>query len=318
MIDTARLKELRRRNAVQSAGIILGMAALMAALGWAVAGWSGIVWGILGGVLALLLQPRLSWRMLRAVYGARPLSYQEAPGLYGMIGELSRRGGLASVPALFYIPSPVAQAMTVGHDKECAIGLTHGLLHALSGRELKGVIAHELSHIRHRDLWLLELASAASRLTSLFSTFGLVLVALYFPLLLMGEVQLPLSLLLLLVFAPTLSSLLQLTLARTREFDADAGAVELTGDPGGLASALRKLERLQGGLLEGFMRTRQGWLARLLRTHPQTEERLARLEALESGHAPPVPAPAELLFEVFSRPLRPHSFWHDWLRRNWY
>jgi len=142
MIDTARLKELRRRNAVQSAGIILGMAALMAALGWAVAGWSGIVWGILGGVIALLLQPRLSWRMLRAVYGARPLSYQEAPGLYGMIGELSRRGGLASVPALFYIPSPVAQAMTVGHDKECAIGLTHGLLHVLSGRELKGVIAH--------------------------------------------------------------------------------------------------------------------------------------------------------------------------------
>jgi len=318
MIDAARLKELRRRNTLQSAGIILGMAALMAALGWTIAGWSGVVWGLIGGLLALLLQPRLSWGMLRALYGARPLSYQEAPGLYGMTGELARRAGLASVPALFYIPNPVAQAMTVGRDRHSAIGLTDGLLRALSGRELKAVLAHELSHIRHRDLWLLELASAASRLTSAFSTFGLVLVALYFPLLLMGESSVPLPALLLLVFAPSLSSLLQLTLARTREFDADAGAVELTGDPQALASALSRLERLQGGLVEGFMRARRGWLARFLRTHPDTAERVARLAALEPGHAAAMPAPSELLFGPIEGKPQAHPFWLDWLRRNWY
>ena len=318
MIDAARLKELRRRNAVQSAGIILGMAALMAALGWTIAGWSGVAWGLFGGLLALFLQPRLSWGMLRALYGARPLSYREAPGLYGMIGELARRAGLASVPALFYIPSPVAQAMTVGRDRHSAIGLTDGLLRALSGREIKAVLAHELSHIRHRDLWLLELASAASRLTSAFSTFGLVLVALYFPLLLMGEISVPLPALVLLVFAPSLSSLLQLTLARTREFDADAGAVELTGDPQALAAALSRLEQLQGGLVEGFMRARRGWLGRFLRTHPETAERLARLAALEPGHAAAMAAPSELLFGPIEGKARAHPFWLDWLRRNWY
>ena len=317
MIDPARLSRLHRRNSVQSAGIILGIAALMAALGWTIAGWGGVIWGLIGGLFALLLQPRLSWGMLRRLYRARPLAYREAPGLYGMVGELARRAGLGSVPALFYIPSNIAQAMTVGRGKDWAIGLTDGLLRLLAGRELKAVLAHELSHIQHRDLWLLELASAASRLTSAFATFGLVLVILYLPLLLLGEVRVPLSVVLLLVFAPTLSSLLQLTLQRTREFDADAGAVELTGDPRALASALAKLEELQGGFLEGFMRARRSWLGRLLRTHPETEERIARLAALEPAHAAAAPH-AELLFDGLERAPHPHPFWLDWLRRSWY
>lgn len=317
MIDSARLKQLRRRNAVQSAGIIIGIATLTAALGWTIAGWSGIVWGFAGGLVALVLQPRLSWGMLRAVYGARPLSHQEAPGLYGMIAELARHAGLAAVPALFYIPSGIAQAMTVGHDRDSAIGLTDGLIRMLSGREIKAVLAHELSHIRHRDLWLLELASAASRLTRLFSTLGIVLIVLYLPLLLVGQAQVPLSVVLLLILAPSVSTLLQLTLARTREFDADVGAVELTGDPQALASALRKLERLQGGLIEGFMRPRPGWLGRLLRTHPDTEERVARLAALASAPTP-APAPAELLFGTLPRQAASPPLWLDWLRRNWY
>jgi len=242
---------------------------------------------------------------------------QEAPGLYGMAGELARRAGLAAVPTLFYIPSPVAQAMTVGRGGDWAIGLTDGLLRLLAGRELKAVLAHELSHISHRDLWLLELASAASRLTSAFSTFGLILIVLYLPLLLLGKLEVPLVVLVLLVLAPSVSALLQLTLARTREFDADAGAVELTGDPQALASALGKLERFQGGFFEGFMRARRGWLGRLLRTHPETEERIARLAALEPAHAAAAPH-AELLFERLGQAPHRHPFWLDWLRRSWY
>jgi heat shock protein HtpX len=318
MLDRSRLAELRRRNALQSAVVLVGMAALLAALGWSVAGWNGVAWGLLGGGVALLLQPRLSWRMLRALYGARPLSSREAPGLCDLVGELARRASLPAAPALFYIPSRIAQAATVGRGVESAIGITDGLLRVLSDRELAAVIAHEISHIRHRDLWLLELASAANRLTSLFSTFGLVLVVLYLPLLLVGEVELPLPTMLLLLFAPTVSALLQLRLARTRELDADAGAIELTGDPHGLALALDKLERLQGGFFEGFVRSGQGWLGKLLRTHPDTAERIRHLEVLAPAERMPAPLPAELFFGSLGEPARAHPVWLDWLRRSWY
>jgi heat shock protein HtpX len=316
MFDSTRLVRHRRSNLIQSAIILAGMMGLMAGLGWVVAGTVGVVWAVVGGLVALLLQPRLSWRLLRYLYGARPIRPAEAPGLYGIVRELARRAELSTVPVLFYIPSSIAQAVTVGRERESAIGLTEGMLRLLDRRELAGVLAHEISHIRHRDLWLLELASAASRLTSLFSTFGLVLVFLYLPLLLVGKMALPLPLLLLLVLAPTISTLLQLRLSRTREFDADAGAVDLTGDPRGLASALAKLERFQGGLWESFSRHRQAWLTRLLRTHPDTAERIARLESLGAAPEAPTWSPVDFVPGLAAPMTRPAMA--DWLRRHWY
>jgi len=318
MIDRQRLAQLRRRNLLQSVLVLAAMGLLTAGLGWLLAGVDGIVWGLGAGVVALLLQPGLSWPLLQRLYRARPLRIEEAPGLYQIVRALADRAELSAPPALFYIPSPVVQAVTVGRGEEPAIGITDGLLRLLSRRELAGVLAHEISHIRHRDLWLMQLAGAAGRLTHLFSTLGLVLIFLYMPLALMSEVAIPLPLLLLLVFAPTVSAMLQLALARTREFAADAGAVELTGDTRGLISALDKLERIQGGLWEGFSRRPRGPLARLLRTHPEASERIARLEALEPARPGPAIALPELIFHPFAQGLRRNPYWLDWIQRYWY
>jgi heat shock protein HtpX len=161
---------------------------------------------------------------------------------------------------------------------------------ALTLRELAGVLAHEVSHIRNRDLWLMSIADLAGRLTHMMSLFGVALVMVSLPLWLSGAGGVPLLLIPLLVFAPQVTTLLQLALSRAREFDADLDAAGLTGDPDGLASALAKLERYQRGaweriLMPGYRLPEPS----VLRTHPPTEERIARLKRLSGAPSlPPI------------------------------
>ena len=164
--------------------------------------------------------------------------------------------------------------------------MTSGLLKALNLRELAGVLAHEISHVRHNDMRIMGLADMISRMTRTMSLIGMLLLMVNLPLIVAGAATVPWLLVLLLVFAPTIGSLLQLALARTREYDADIDAAGLTGDPLGLASALTKLER-QGGRFweEIVLPGRRIPDPSLLRTHPSTEERVRRLMDLQ-GHRP--------------------------------
>jgi len=149
-------------------------------------------------------------------------------------------------------------------------------------------LAHEISHVRNNDMWVMGLADLFTRMTNILSVVGQFLLLLNLPLLLMSDYTISWAAILLLVFAPTLSALLQLALSRTREYDADLGAAELSGDPEGMALALAKLERLQAGFFERvFLPGRQIPEPSLLRTHPPTQERLRRLLALrhEPGFA---------------------------------
>ena len=165
--------------------------------------------------------------------------------------------------------------------------MTDGLLRELDPRELVGVLAHEVSHIRNNDLRVMGLADLFSRATGLLSFLGQLLLLLNLPLILIAEVAINWWAIALLVFAPSLSALAQLALSRTREFDADLNAARLTGDPDGLASALRKLEYIQGGWLERiFLPGRRAPQPSVLRTHPATDERVARLAQLKSAPRP--------------------------------
>ncbi len=170
-------------------------------------------------------------------------------------------------------------ALSVGQPGRPVIVLTRGLLAQLDGRELAGVLAHEIAHIRNRDLWLLGLAESIHRLTRALSTFGVILLVLNFPLLAMGAATVPFRLVLLLMLAPMASVLLALALSRTREFEADRTAAELTGDPRGLASALTQLERSQRSFWDLFLPRPQSAGRRLWLTHPAAEERIRRLLA---------------------------------------
>lgn len=284
-LPTVFSEERRRRhkfgNLLHSLLLLAGMLAILGLCAWTVWGVEGLLWAVIAGTLALLLTPSVAPEWVMRMYRAVPLHPQEAPDLYHLLGQLAARAGLERVPRLYYVPSRLLNAFAVGNRDAAAIAVTDGLLRTLTPRELAGVLAHEVSHVRNNDLWIMSLADLMSRLTSLLSWLGQFLLILNLPALLVGTVAVPWLLVLALIFAPTLMALLQLALSRAREYDADLDAATLTRDPKGLASALAKLDRLQGRYWEEILLPgRRIPEPSLLRTHPPTEERIRRLLAL--------------------------------------
>ncbi len=280
-MQTAPLHRHRLINALQTLLLLSGMAAILSALGWIVAGGAGILAALAGGLVLIFLNPSLSPGLVLRLYNARELSAREAPGVHGLLVALARRAELATLPKLYYVPSNLINAFTVGRRESAVIAVTDGLLRALGPRELCAVLAHETAHIRHNDIWVMSLADLFSRLTGTFAWIGQLLLLLNLPLVLLSEVVINWAAIGILIAAPALTILLQLALSRTREYDADLGAAELTSDPEGLAQALQKMERYQGSWLEQVLLPgRRVPDPSLLRTHPPTKERMRRLRRL--------------------------------------
>ena len=283
-IETTAWRAHALRNRVLSALLVLAMAGFLALLGWLLWGESGLIVLLSACVATLLVQPLLSPGLVMRLQGARPVDPREAPRLAAMLDELAARAGLPAAPRLHYLPSRTANAFTVGAPDDAAIAVTEGLLRALDARELAGVLAHEVSHVRNRDPWVMTLADMFGRLTGLLALFGAVLLLVNLPLLLFAQVTVDWVAVALLLLAPQLSGLAQLALARTREYDADLNAVRLTGDPDGLARALDKIDRARGGfwrrwLFPGY----RDPVPPVLRTHPETASRIARLRELRKA-----------------------------------
>jgi heat shock protein HtpX len=271
----------RLTNRLHTVLLLGGMIGLLAACGWIIAGPEGGLWALALGGVSLAFAPRMSPQMVLGLYGAVPVRPWDLPDVVRVLNELAERAGLPAPPQLYWIPSPTLNAFAMGRRGDAAIAVTDGMIRTLTLRELSGVLAHEVSHVRNGDLWLMGLADTVSRLTRMMSLFGQILLLFNLPLLLTGAVTIPWGLILLLVLAPTIGALLQLALSRTREYDADLGGALLTGDPMALAGALRKLERNGRGLWESLlMPGRRDPNPSLLRTHPPTEERIRRLAAL--------------------------------------
>ncbi|EEX10357.1 putative protease HtpX family protein [Ruegeria lacuscaerulensis ITI-1157] len=273
------------RHKIQNVAQSLLLLAGMAALGWVilstVAGPELTLAVILGTVGGLMVSPGIPRRMLLRSYGARRLTAQDFPEGLHLLEMLARKAGLPRVPELYYIPSQLPNAFAVGSPQDSAVCVSDGLLRVMTRRELAGVLAHEVAHIANRDLWLMGLADVLSRVVSLAAWVGQLILVLNLPLILIGAAYVPWHVPVLLVLSPTIMAVLQLALSRTREFDADRGGAELTGDPEGLAAALMKLERRTGRAWEDiFLPGRRIPVPSLLRTHPPTEERVQRLREL--------------------------------------
>ncbi len=298
------------RNLLHSALLLLGMSVILAVCAVAIWGPGGLLGALLAVAFSVLLAPAVSPEWVMRLYGARRLTAQDFPDGVLLLQELARRAGLAVAPALFWVPSPLMNAFAVGRPEHAAIAVTDGLLRRLTSRELAGVLAHEISHVRNNDLWIMGLADVLSRLTSLMSWLGQLLLIVNLPLLLTGNVVVPWLAVLVLIFAPTLMALLQLALSRAREYDADLDAAGLTGDPRGLAAALAKLERQQGRYWEEiFLPGRRMPDPSLLRTHPPTEERIRRLLDLYEAEPMPLTAVAARLPE-WAQPTLARPRWH--------
>lgn len=178
--------------------------------------------------------------------------------------------------------SPTATAFVVGRHDDAALAVTDGLLRLLDARQVAGVLAHEVSHLHHGDTSVMSLSDLLARLTQWMSWAGLCSVILTLPLTISSGLLRPLLLSSFLVAVPTLASLLQLAVSRSREYDADLDAVALTRDPEGLAQALIALDLHEGRIWERILVGRTaGPDPVLLQTHPRTKERVRRLRALE-------------------------------------
>ncbi|MCS6879058.1 MAG: zinc metalloprotease HtpX [Geminicoccaceae bacterium] len=299
------------RNLAQSALLVAAMLLILGLCAYLLWGWSGVFWTLVWAGLSLLFMPSVAPEWVMRAYGAVPIRPAEFPEGYELLRRLSARAGLERVPRLYWLPSAILNAFAVGRRDRAAICLSDGLLQALSARELAGVIAHELSHIRNDDLWIMGLADLVSRLTSLLSWLGQLLLLINLPFVLAGQAVVPWLVVLLLVFAPTIVGLLQLALSRAREFDADLDAAGLTGDPRGLASALAKLERYQGRYWEEILFPgRRIPVPSLLRTHPPTEERIKRLLDLYERFEPVFVLPERIAVPPPRRRVHPTPRWH--------
>jgi len=271
-------------NLLQSLAIIAMMIAIMASVGLFIGGIYGLVFSVLFGALVFALSPRVSPGLVLRMYRARPLSAEEARGLYGIAAQLARRAGLTAAPTLFYVPSRIMNAFSVGSREAAAVALTDGLIRALNWNELTAVLAHEISHIQHDDLKIMGLADSLSRFTLVISNIGMILLFLYIPAFFFGGVPVPWALILALIVAPRMSLFLQMALSRAREFDADLNAAQLTGDPRGLAAALEKIDRYSPSIWDSIiMPGRKVPAPSVIRTHPHTEKRIKRLMEMEEA-----------------------------------
>ena len=266
------------QNYFHSFILFLALLVILAAIGWLVAGISGVVWAFFMICFLIISISTVSPGMLLRLYQTRALSSAEAPVLYEIVTILCQRAEIEDIPIIHYVPSSTLNSFTTGIGKKSVIAISDGMLQSLNARELIGVIAHEISHVKNNDIWVMSLADIISRLTSILATFGYMLVFLYLPLYLFTSLETPWSLVLLLMLAPHISAILQLALSRSREFAADLVAAELSGDALGLASALKKIEYYKGRWINQVLLPNRGIPdPSLLRTHPKTQERIARL-----------------------------------------
>jgi heat shock protein HtpX len=223
-------------------------------------------------------------KMALSMARAKPISESEAPQLYEAVRELTTRASLP-MPRLYVIPQDQPNAFATGRNPQhSAVAVTRGILNLLSPDELRGVLAHELAHVQHRDILIQSVASAIGAaityLAYMLMWFG-------------GDDESPLSLaasLALVLLAPIAATIIQLSISRQREYAADAGGAQICGNPESLASALLRLEQ---GAQAMPMQVNQaaeplyivrpfkgGGIAGLFSTHPPIEERVKRLRQM--------------------------------------
>lgn len=270
------------------------MAAIMALFGAV----GMLLGGAQGMLLALLLGGAMNvwayWnsdKMVLRMYNAREVNAAQGGEFYAIVRELAQRAGLP-MPRVYIIDEAQPNAFATGRNPEhAAVAATTGILRMLSARELRGVMAHELAHVRHRDILISTLSATVAGAISTLAQFGMFFGG--------GDRDRPnvVVQLAVMILAPLAAMLIQMAISRAREFGADRGGAEISGDPEALASALRKIESYARGLpmesAELHPETAQmmiinplsgGDLQGLFRTHPATEERVRRLlELARSG-----------------------------------
>lgn len=274
-------------NGIKTTILLATLTGILVAIGGMLGGQQGMLVALVMAGVMNFASYWFSDRIVLAMYRAQPVTEAEAPELYGMVQELAQRAGMP-MPRLYVIPQAQPNAFATGRSpQKAAVAVTAGLLEAMNEQELEGVLAHELAHIKNRDMLISTIAATmAGAITQL------AYIAMFFG----GRDDEggshPLTGVLLFIVAPIAALVIQTAISRQREFEADRVGAQICGKPLSLASALRKLDaqarRIPMDVAPAAAPLAQvnplaahgGGIAKLFSTHPPTEERVARLEEL--------------------------------------
>jgi len=276
-------------NLLKTAVLMAAITALFMAIGSVLGGRQGMAIALVVALGMNFFSYWFSDKMVLRMYNAQEVDEHSAPQFYRMVAELAQRAELP-MPKVYLIREDAPNAFATGRNpSHAAVAATTGILRVLSERELRGVMAHELAHVKHRDILISTVSATMAGAISMLANF-----AMFFG----GRDQEgrpanPIVGLLVMLLAPLAASLIQMAISRAREFEADRGGAEISGDPQALASALQKIHHYARGThLEAAERhpeTAQmmimnplsgGGLRGLFSTHPSTEERVVRLLAM--------------------------------------
>jgi len=275
-------------------GVLTG---LFLAIGHLVAGKQGMIIAFVVALFMNFFSYFFSDKVALAMYGAREITYEEAPWLHEMVEDLAKRAGIPK-PKIYLAPIAVPNAFATGRDpNHAAVAVTSGILQILNKDELRGVLAHELGHVKNRDIFISSIAATIGGAISMLANMA------YYTAFLGGndrENNNPIASIvgsiILFVVAPLAATLIQMAISRSREFLADEAGAKISGCPLCLANALRKLEEIAhnpqiqevasqeinpGTAHMMIVNPLSGdFIMKLFSTHPPTEERIRRLEEL--------------------------------------
>ncbi len=277
-------------NWVKTAMLMAAIMALFGIVGGLLGGQQGMLLALLFGGAMNVFSYWFSDKMVLKMYNAREVDETSAPQFYGMVRDLAQRASLP-MPRVYIIDEQQPNAFATGRNPEhAAVAATSGILQLLSASELRGVMAHELAHVAHRDILISTVSATMAGAISALANFAMFFGGRGSD----GRPANPLATIAVALLAPLAASLIQMAISRAREFEADRGGAEISGDPHALADALGKIQmyaegRIPLGPAEAHPETAQmmilnplsgGGIRGLFSTHPPTAERIARLRAL--------------------------------------
>lgn len=278
-------------NWLKTSMLMAAIVALFALIGSLIGGQSGM---LLALGFALVMNLGAYWfsdKLVLRMYNARQVDGSTAPEFYAMVEELARYANLP-MPKVYIIDEDSPNAFATGRNPEnAAVAATTGLLRLLTARETRGVMAHELAHVMHRDILISTVSATMAGAISALANFALFFGGRDGE----GRPVNPIVGILIMILAPLAASLIQMAISRAREFEADRAGAEMAQDPEALASALQKIDHYARGMAfpaaERHPETAQMMImnplsgrgiAGLFSTHPSTEERVMRLRQMIS------------------------------------
>ncbi|CAN5339917.1 zinc metalloprotease HtpX [soil metagenome] len=282
-------------NMMKTAVLMAAITALFMAIGSLIGGRSGMMLALLVAVGLNFYSYWFSDKLVLKMYNAQEVDESTAPQFYRMVRDLAQRAQLP-MPRVYLIQEDAPNAFATGRNPEnAAVAATTGILQVLNERELRGVMAHELAHVAHRDILISTVSATMAGAISMLANFAMFFGGRDSE----GRSHNPIVGLLVMILAPLAASLIQMAISRSREFEADRGGAQISGDPQALASALQKIHAYaRGGIpLDAAERnpaTAQmmiinplsaGGLRGMFSTHPSTEERVERLLAMATSMA---------------------------------